>query len=369
MSSRSEIVSRARHRGLALVLVLVFSQPIQEVLAQPSAPRVASATATLSVLAGSVQRVPAGGGQPQAATDGMDLAVGDRILTGPKATALITFLDGSTVTVQPESEVAVKKAEVGGKASTISIQINFGKVWARVVRLADPKSSFSLESNTATATVHDGLIGGMHSELGFHCWTRAGGLTVTDNQGRTIVVLIPGEDIIIKDPSQEPVPKRFWTTLSALKVTVSAGALPLVLVANNTLAAGFVAPGVEINQVFGSFTGVEADGTLIVEVPTGDPAPLTLALEGLRDGPYKVTVTGLYQGDQVYQRELAGTIKKGERVVTEITQQIDPATSENPKTAKVQSGRVAPFQTFKGPLPGKFLLSPTELQDAGGGAR
>jgi len=68
-------------------------------------------------------------------------------------------------------------------------------------------------------------------------------------------------------------------------------------------------------------------------------------------------------------REIAERLGLDERVVTEITQQIDPATSENPKTAKVQSGRVAPFQTFKGPLPGKFLLSPTELQDAGGGAR
>ena len=39
----------------------------------------------------------------------MNLAEGDRIRTGAKGLALITFLDGSTVTVLPDAEVTVKQ--------------------------------------------------------------------------------------------------------------------------------------------------------------------------------------------------------------------------------------------------------------------
>jgi hypothetical protein len=72
-------------------------------------------------------------------------------------------------------------------------------------------------------------------------------------------------------------------------------------------------------------------------------------------------VSGLFKGGQVYQQELSGTITKGERLSTQITQQLDPATTGEPKTAKVQSGRAEPLQPFSGPLPGNIVLSPQEM--------
>jgi hypothetical protein len=153
--------------------------------AQAAEPTVVSTTATLSILTGTVKRIPAGSTRPQAAKDGMNLGIGDRVLTRAKATALVTFLDGSTLTVQPDSDVEVKRADVSESGSRISIKINLGTVWARVVRLIDPKSSFSLESNTATATVHDGLIGGQQKpDHSFICWTLAGELMVKNRMGK-----------------------------------------------------------------------------------------------------------------------------------------------------------------------------------------
>src|SRR5712692_10184597 len=88
--------------ALAAVLgAILVTGPIH---AQPRGPGRVSATATLTVLAGTVDRVPAGQKDPQPASSGASLAVGDRVLTKPGATALITFLDGSTVTVQPDSD-------------------------------------------------------------------------------------------------------------------------------------------------------------------------------------------------------------------------------------------------------------------------
>ncbi|MEX0829035.1 MAG: FecR domain-containing protein [Nitrospirales bacterium] len=143
--------------------------------AQVANPTMVTATATLSILAGPVNVIPAESTESHDAKNGMSLNVHDRIVTGPKAIALVTFLDGSTLTVQPDSDVEVKKAEVSDEGSRISIWIHLGTVWARVVSFVDPDSSFSLESNTATATVHDGLIGGRQNpDTSFICWTLAG---------------------------------------------------------------------------------------------------------------------------------------------------------------------------------------------------
>jgi hypothetical protein len=345
------------------LLALGFTISGQGAWAQSGGTRPVTATATLSILVGTAQHVPAGSGQPTAARDGMNLAVGDRVLTGPKSEAVLTFLDGSTLTVMPESDVMVKRASIGsskGAGSKISIQINVGKVWARVVKLLDPNAGFSLESNTAAATVHDGLIGGQQDPDGtFSCWTKAGGMEVTDRQGRTIV-LIPGEKTVVK-AGQTPIPQPFAVNQSAMKIAASPNVLPLVLMADKARVAGFVAPGIEVNQVFGSFTSAGPLGVHIIEVPAGVPGPFTLVLEGTQEGPFTVEVSGLFKGGQVYQQELAGTIKKGQRLTAQITQQLDPATTGDPKTAKLQGGKAEALQPFDGPLPGHIVLSPQEL--------
>lgn len=360
------LVASGRHRaaGVFLVGTLGLLLPTGPASAQQGAPETVLATATLSVLTGEVRRISGGESQPEAATDGMDVAVGDHILTGPKSTALVTFLDGTTVTVQPDSEIVIRRADLGGEGSTIKIQINLGKVWARVVRLLDPNSGLSLESNTATATVHDGLIGGeQKSDHTFVCWTKAGELTVRDRHDRTTLVLLPGHKTVVK-AGEQSVAVPFAANRSVLRISASPSVFPLVLMPDESRVAGFVAPGIEVNHVFGSFTGIAENGTHVIEVPAGLPGPFALALEGQRDSHFEVRVTGFFEGDQIYQQELSGTIKKGERLLTEVAQEVDEAAGSDPKTAKVRSGRANPLRPLRGPLPGKFLLSPVEFNAA-----
>ena len=78
-------------------------------LSQAAEPTVVTAPATLSILTGTVKYVPAGSTESHIARDGMNVGIGDRILTSAEATALVTFLDGSTLTVQPDSDVEIKK--------------------------------------------------------------------------------------------------------------------------------------------------------------------------------------------------------------------------------------------------------------------
>jgi len=327
---------------------------------QAAEPTVVTATATLSVLTGHVKVIPTGSAESRTARDGMSLNVNDRIVTGTTATALITFLDGSTLTVQPDSDVELKTADVSEGDSRISIWIHLGTVWARIVRLLDRHSSFSLESNTATATVHDGLIGGRQTpDHSFICWTMAGDLLVKDRRGQQLVTLKPGEKTKVQD-DQDSGRQPFAVNHSTLKVTASPNVLPLMLMSDNLRITGFVTPGLEVNQVFGARTGIEGYGTRTIEVPAGVPGPFTLIVEGKADTMFTVTVEGFHKGTRVYRQHFAGTITKGERLSTLITQELESATASNPKTAKVLNGQAEDLRSFHRSLPGLILVSPLE---------
>ena len=341
-----------------LIGSVVDATPVLSV--EAAGPSMTSVNATLNVIMGNVTVILPEGGPARTATDGMSVAVGARVVTGLKSTALLTFLDGSTVTVQPDSDATIKQADLTKKKSTVRIGINLGTVWARAVRLVDAGSSFSLESNSVTATVHDGLIGGRREADGtFTCWTRSGNLALIDTRGRIISTLMPGQMDIVK-PGQPSDPHPFFTNHSVIHVTTSPGVLPLMLMTDKVRVAGFVSPQLEVNQVFGSFTGVTDRGGRVVEVPAGVAGPFTLILEGQTIGPFEITIAGLYKNSPLSQQQFSGTIKKGERIVSTITQQLDEATAGDPKTAKVLSLTATPFQPMDGPLPGIVLLSPWE---------
>jgi len=342
-----------------LVLLLLLALSSWSAPAEPARAN-GPPVATLSVLAGPVHYLAAGGGQSQWAWNGMDVVIGDRIITGKQATALITFLDGTTVTVQPESEIAIQKAETGS-SKNISVKILLGTVWAHVIHGLVPGSTFSLTANTATATVHDASVGSHDSLIGaranpdgsFDCWTRAGIVDVKDEGGQRYVRLMPGEKTRVEpgklnarfgfrlDP--DPVPQPFSANQSMLKIITSASIFPLVLTEDKVRATGFKAPsGDAVNHVFGSYTDVTERGEFIVEVPAGVPGPFVLLLEGARDGAYQVTIAGFYNGEQVYVKHLSGMTKKGQRGSLQITQDLDPELKAYPTMARIIGGHVAP---------------------------
>jgi len=184
---------------------------------------------------------------------------------------------------------------------------------------------------------------------------------VKDRMGKLLVTLKPGEKTKVED-DQSSGRQPFAYNQSTLKVTTSPNVLPLMLMADNVRVAGFIAPALEVNQVFGSVTGVAPNGTRTIEVPAGLPGPFTLIVEGKKNTPFTITLEGLYKGSQVYQKNLAGTIHKGERLTTKITHGFDSATAGDPKKAKVVNGRAEPLQPLKGTLPGIILVSPMEFK-------
>jgi hypothetical protein len=330
-----------------------------------------STAATLSLLGGRVEYWPAGGSEPRPAATGSNLAEGDRVLTGPDGRALITFLDGSTIIVEPGSDVQVKRLDVGGDRSSLRVLLRSGTVWARLVSWLGGRGTVSLEANTYTATAHDGLIGAQsRPDGGFVCWTRAGTVELEADGGRHLARLSPGEKVTI-GPTGPPVIEVFRVNQSTIEITTSAPVLPLVVMPDGRRVAGFVEPGIEVNQVFGSRTATTQDGTRTVEVPAGVIGTYRLVLVGVADGPFTVRVIGAFRGEPVYRAEARRDIQRGERLGAAIVQWLassgaDPAsTGADPRTARVAGGRLQTLRPVTGEPPGTILLSPLELAGAG----
>ena len=309
--------------------------------------------ATLSVLTGSVDRTSTSTGATEPGVNGMNLAEGDRVRTGAGGVALITFLNGTTVTVLSSTEVTVKPLGTPAR-SGISVLIHAGRVWARVVQAAGSRSALTLESNEYAATAHDGLIGAEKSAEGFVCWTRRGQLAMENRSGQAEALLMAGQwgwarmGLPVK---AEP----FVPSASVLEIRTTGPVAPLVLMPGGRVAAGFLAEGVEVNQVFGSLTDAAPGPRWLVEVPAGAPGDYTLVLTGVGEGPFTARVSARYAGFRTSRQEISGAARPGERLFTRISQRVK---GDDPRTARASDLRIESLRAWDGEEPATVVARP-----------
>ena len=321
----------------------------------------AEVAATLSVLAPPVERIPAGVSTAEPGVSGMNLVDGDRIKTGAGSVALITFLNGSTVTVLPDSEVTVKAMSTERATSAMRLFINAGRVWARVVQAAGSRSVLTLESNDYSATARDGLIGAERSAEGFLCWTRRGSMTITNRGGQTEAVLMAGQRAWGR-LGLPLTPEPFVAGASTLEIESSGPVVPLLRMPDGRVAAGFLAEDVEVNQVFGSLTASRGGQRWLVEVPGGAEGAYTLIFTGVGAGPFTARLSARYAGFRVYRQELTGEIRPGERLVTRITHRVK---GDDPRTARVVAGSVDGLRGWDGDEPAAVVVVPRNRRGPG----
>lgn len=310
--------------------------------------------ATLSVLGGQVDRIPAGAAGRESGLTGMNLVEGDRVRTAAGSVALITFLNGTTVTVLPESEVTVRSGAADRAAGTMRLFIHAGRVWARVVQVASVRSVLTLESNDYSATARDGLIGAERAPEGFVCWTRRGTLTIDNRLGQSEAVLMAGQRVWAR--TGWPItPEPFVAGTSTLTIESTGPVVPLLQLPEGRVSAGFLSEDVEVNQVFGSLSASRGGRRWIVEVPGGAEGAYTLILTGVGSGPFTARISARYAGFRIYRQELTGEIRSRERLVTRINQRIK---GDDPRTARVVGGSVEGLRAWDGDEPAAVVAAP-----------
>ena len=147
-------VSRARASvgGVLMSFVLAMVIGVTGVIA-PGGGAALGASTTLTVIGGDVQ-LSRQGAPFEAATDGAVLSPGDIVRTAADARAVLTYFEGSTVSIEPSSELAIDEAGASPDGSTAVVMTqNLGRTWHVVTKLIAGGSKYEVRTPAATASV------------------------------------------------------------------------------------------------------------------------------------------------------------------------------------------------------------------------
>ena len=110
--------------------------------------------ATLTVFDGAVER--ADGGAWSALENGSAIEEGDRLRTGADGHALVTFADGSTVALDPRTELTIAELIVDGSRRITLVQVS-GRLWHDVAPSA-AGDAYTIETPDAVVTAQGTLF-------------------------------------------------------------------------------------------------------------------------------------------------------------------------------------------------------------------
>ena len=171
-----------------------------------------STLTTLSAIDGDVSVMEADTDSWTEAEIGMPLEDGDVVKTGDDSSAEITFFDGSTIELQPGTEVEIASLDIADTGyTTISLEQTIGASISRVVNIIDPQSSYEVETATGAAAVRGSIMVVCVAEEGTswianqqgNIWTRAQGVELQVPEKRKCILkpLVPPE---LMPPNRPP---------------------------------------------------------------------------------------------------------------------------------------------------------------------
>lgn len=276
--------------GLAFVLAIALAATGA---LTPTNERVAfGASTTLTIISGSILvRHPSGDFGP--AEDGMILSAGDTVRTSSDARAVLTYFEGSTVEIEPDSQVTIDAAHPNPDGSTVILmRQDLGTTWHVVTHLLQGGSTYEVHTTTATASVRGTAFtvavepDGTTTET-----TTQGAVANSDPQGIATVVTPPGQQTTTRPgqlpsaPIQVPDPDR--------TVTVTIGDQNS-LVFDTLGRANGLKDGKKVLQTPGAQLDI-VDGRLVITLPNIPDGTLATRFLG-PSGSTDVTTTVAERG-------------------------------------------------------------------------
>ena len=109
--------------------------------------------ATASEVTGTPELTRTGQAEGAALTNGMTVSEGDKVLTGVRESASLTFDDGSIAIIRPVSEITVTVCFLDKGVARTNLKLSFGAVRAYVPPREEKPSDFSITTPTVTCSV------------------------------------------------------------------------------------------------------------------------------------------------------------------------------------------------------------------------
>jgi hypothetical protein len=253
--------------------------------------------ATLTVISGDVLTRFAGN-DFSSATDGAVLFVGSTVRTSADARAVITLFEGSTVELEPASDITIEGATTRGGSTTVQLAQLLGRSWHVVTHLTTADSRYEVRTPAATASVR-----GTAFEVAVDDGPTGSTTTVTTTEGRVAtadaaaaseVLVISDQTTTVRASSAPEAPRS--APEAARVVSVSANSESSLVVDPLGRANGF-----KNGKVFAQTPGARVriqDGTIVVTLPNVPDGVFATTVVAAAGGPVTVSTTVTDKGEE-----------------------------------------------------------------------
>ncbi len=276
----------------------------------PERPSALASQCTFSVLSGRAQIQAPGSDQWQEATDGMVLAVGARVRTAPDSHAMLTFFEGSSLKLQPGTDVEIRQVEgEAGRSTDIVLKQWVGKTWSRVVKRLDADTRYEIQTPSAIALVRGTLFETEVDEASATTVRTTEGLVSVLAQNKE-VFLPAGQEASVNQGAAPSEPRPIAPSANELLITVSLPAVASVCDPTGS-STGYLPDGFSFNQIAGAQSTSPRDGAQMIRIPNPAPGEYSLVLRGIGDGASQLSVTCFSGGQLVSAHTDSHSVTRG----------------------------------------------------------
>ena len=226
----------------------------------------------------------------------MILEIGTQVKTDASSHALITFNDGSTVKLEPETVLEITHLETSEKGPLVIIlnQVT-GRTWSSVVDMTDTDSRFEIDTPSATAVVHGTLF---TTEV-----TEEGDTTVSTTDG-LVSVTAGDEEVLVARNQQTKVykgkkptqPQNIPEAEYEISITITGLAVGSLIDPTGS-STGKLPDGTEFNQIQGSQSTTTGEHTQVITVTDPKNGNYKIALRDLAESTVRYRIQGKVKGE------------------------------------------------------------------------
>ena len=241
----------------------------------------------------------------------------------------------------PPRGATVRQAQMEGRqASRIGVLVTVGTVWARVAGWLGGRATVTIKSDAYSATAHDGLIGAQQQPGAARSSAGRGRNPRGRRARRVRRAPRAGREGRRSSPAGRSLTETFAVDRGTIEITTSGAGAAARDDAGWPRLAGFVPPGIDVNQVFGSAhqggAGRRAHGG-------GAGGPLRTIrrhADRVGDGPFTVAVVGRDQG-AVTTGTSGRASRTTDRAWVQVVELIDPPAAGAPDPRTTRAGSAA----------------------------
>ncbi len=255
---------------------------------------------TLSILSGTVEIQDPGASKSQQGSHGEVLDAGTQIKTGSDSHALLTFFEGSTIKLEPDTIVEIQEIELtDGQPTTIVLKQWLGRTWSRVVKMTDPGSHYRIETPSAAAIVRGTLFTTEVSETGFTRVATTEGLVSVIAQGEEVYLpanlqthvesgVAPSQPEVLPEPESEII------------ITIDMPAIGSVTDPTSS-STGILLSGESYNQIPDSQASSPSETVQVIHISKPIDGEYIIALRYLDEGVGGFNIQGKSEGVVIFE--------------------------------------------------------------------